>query len=124
MTSVLLLDNEEPIISIKSLTPTSDDCNESNPIPSPTGTFIDNNEKDAFLILKDTLNILPSPPPQEIDNKSLLNNKKKKRKAVKIEQDLDHKPLKEHDTPNCNWCQRCGTLETPRWRFGPAGPLR
>ncbi|KAI8351545.1 hypothetical protein BD560DRAFT_409274 [Blakeslea trispora] len=21
------------------------------------------------------------------------------------------------------WCQRCGTIETPRWRFGPAGPL-
>ena len=24
---------------------------------------------------------------------------------------------------NCKWCQRCGTKATPRWRYGPGGPL-
>lgn len=23
----------------------------------------------------------------------------------------------------CRWCQRCGALETPRWRTGPGGSL-
>lgn len=116
MESVLLLDNT---ISTQSLTPESDkfsvENNENSPIPT---LFIKKNE-DAFLILKETSNLLPSPPPQ--DN---IYNPPKKRKAlaVKIEEALDDKTQLIEE--GCKWCQRCGTFETPRWRYGPGGPLR
>ncbi|KAL9560298.1 hypothetical protein MBANPS3_000025 [Mucor bainieri] len=34
----------------------------------------------------------------------------------------DNKPSATTIEDGVRWCQRCGTLETPRWRVGPAGP--
>ena len=50
----------------------------------------------------------PSTPiPVTIENAPSLN-------------DLDKVPVLEEGV---RWCQRCGTIETPRWRYGPGGPL-
>lgn len=56
---------------------------------------------DAFPILQQ----LPSPPQDPTDNTQIIENKP---------------PLTIKE--GTKWCQRCGTMETPRWRFGPAGP--
>ncbi|KAI9244085.1 hypothetical protein EDC94DRAFT_25426 [Helicostylum pulchrum] len=115
MASTLLFETHP--ISTESLTPTSD-CNESTPIPTLNDTFLAKTE-DAFLILKDTSNLLPSPPPQELENK-----KRKTLSDVKVEEDLNKPQLPLVQLPKgCKWCQRCGTIETPRWRYGPGGPL-
>lgn len=118
MKSVLLLDNT---ISTESLTPESDKFSVENNENSPIPTLFINRKEDAFLILKETSNLLPSPPPQ--DN---VYNPPKKRKAcaLKIENRLDDKALAKLLEDGCKWCQRCGTFETPRWRYGPGGPLR
>lgn len=52
---------------------------------------------------------LPSPT-QEMDDDDNAEEK----------QDTD-KPSIAAPEEGVKWCQRCGTLETPRWRFGPAG---
>jgi hypothetical protein len=65
------------------------------PIPKQS-VLVDNNA---------ILQQLPSPPQDPTDNTQIIENKP---------------PMTIED--GVKWCQRCGTVETPRWRFGPAGP--
>jgi hypothetical protein len=66
------------------------------PIPKQS-VLVDNN---ALPILQQ----LPSPPQDPTDNTQIIDNKP----PIAIDEGV-------------KWCQRCGTVETPRWRFGPAG---
>lgn len=116
MESVLLLDNT---ISTETLTPESDKLPVENNENSPIPTLIINKKEDAFLILKESSNLLPSPPPH--DN---IYNPPQKRKALAVSVKVEEETKSQIIEEGCKWCQRCGTFETPRWRYGPGGPLR
>ncbi|KAG2193674.1 hypothetical protein INT47_002316 [Mucor saturninus] len=110
MESILRLDKDT--ISTETLTPESEEISVENAnIPRTK------REEDAF-ILKDTSNLLPSPPPH--DNIYNPPTKRKALTSIKLEVEEDKLELVEK---GCKWCQRCGTFETPRWRYGPGGPL-
>lgn len=131
---------------LESLTPDSipesdDYCPEKNLRSSCQVVAVETNrvqekERDAFLKLEqeNVAPLLPSPPPSQQEEKENVENRDslltKKRVLVNKNDNNNNKPptLQSVEVPvlkeGCKWCQRCGTIETPRWRYGPGGPSR
>jgi hypothetical protein len=109
--------------------PESDDyCNELTILSSKAN----NKVKDELLKLEQENvipTLLPSPPPQQVKTIAPLLRKKRCPRVLvsKNENNADNNnkppPISKLEE-GCKWCQRCGTIETPRWRYGPGGPLR
>jgi hypothetical protein len=118
MENVLFENYNNIITPPESLTPNS--ITDSNEIISFENTFkIEENleNKDAYLLLNEREKLVSPPPPS-----STIQSKSSKDKSVLGEHDInkDKPPMIED---GCKWCQRCGTVITPRWRYGPGGPL-
>lgn len=115
--------NTTVITPPESLTPNSiTDSNEQDNLITSFGDRFKIEEsmdnKDAYLLFADT-NILASPSPSLT---TINDTSKGKDISVFKEHDINKdKPPAIED--GCKWCQRCGTIKTPRWRYGPGGPL-
>ncbi|KAI8976993.1 hypothetical protein BDF20DRAFT_835829 [Mycotypha africana] len=75
--------------------------------PSTPTTMTANTSSATITIAEDAFpNLVP------VNDKSTLSIRKSKAK--------DKPPST--TTPSERWCHNCGTMETPRWRYGPLGP--
>lgn len=84
---------------------------------------------DAFFDSNGPKQLLPTPPPlnHDYNDQTKLYDQSSWKNSVLIDHDLnkenDKPPITKTKKEDNKWCQRCGTITTPRWRYGPGGPL-
>ncbi|KAI9485998.1 MAG: hypothetical protein EXX96DRAFT_27658 [Benjaminiella poitrasii] len=111
MSNILTEEEQDLVSSHQSLTPefTSEQDEYTSeepltPIPTRTNSFFDDKDSKDSLLLFNERNVLSSER-QTCRSTTPLT---KTNVIVSIEKET-------------RWCQRCGTIKTPRWRRGPAG---